>query len=97
MEDKTHKQHILAAPINTPTAIYNGHSPEKVQGIYKATDIGIDFNECVWLYGIATGNPYSFLYINAKNKEFRKNFKDQTEGLPMGRYLSAGLVIIFSM
>jgi hypothetical protein len=47
---------------------------EKLKAIYDNADLNITFNEFLELYRYATAEPYTFLYIDVRHCNFRKNF-----------------------
>ncbi len=54
--------------------IFRGHQREKLEEIYKNADINIPFEEFANIYDQVTKEDYSFLYIDTRNNELRKNF-----------------------
>lgn len=57
--------------------IFKGQPEAKLELIHKDADIPIEFDEFMKIYNIATAEPYSFLYINTRDDEFRKNFSQR--------------------
>ena len=57
------------------TLIFKGQPTEKLEKIYKDTDLSIDFEIFEQLYRHATKDKYNFLYIDVRNECFRKNFE----------------------
>ncbi len=57
--------------------IYKGQTEEKLQAIYKDADLDIEYDVFQKLYKDATEEPYSFLYVDARNCEFRKNYNEK--------------------
>jgi hypothetical protein len=55
-----------------------GHQPiDKLQKIYKDTDLSIDFGLFYQMYKDATSQKFGFLYIDTNNMVFRKNFNKE--------------------
>lgn len=54
--------------------LFKGHRPDKLEIIYKDTDLSIEYETFLDLYKNATERPYSFLYVDIRNDEYRKNF-----------------------
>jgi hypothetical protein len=50
---------------------------EKIDEIYKMTDLSIDYNLFLKLYKDATKDKFNFLYVDTKNEIFRHNFNKQ--------------------
>lgn len=50
---------------------------EKLKEIYKDMDLALPFETFVKIYSNATNKPYSFLYIDVRRDEYRKNFDHQ--------------------
>jgi hypothetical protein len=57
--------------------IFKGQPLEKLQAIYKDADLNIDLDLFLYLYKVATSKPYSFLYIDTRNDQFRICFNKQ--------------------
>jgi hypothetical protein len=55
---------------------FAGHPEKKLLEIHRDTDVHIPMNEFVQVYKFATSTPYSFLYIDCTNGQFRKNFNE---------------------
>jgi hypothetical protein len=51
-------------------------SREKLQEIYKNCDLSVPFDVFEGIYAYATKAPFSFLWIDLPNSEFRKNFNE---------------------
>jgi len=54
--------------------VFKGLPLEKLETIYKDTDLSVDFDLFVKMYALATEEKYSFLYIDVRNEEFRIKF-----------------------
>lgn len=54
--------------------LFRSHSIEKLQKLYKDADLSTPFSVFYKMYKYATSKPYSFLYIDTNNDEFRENF-----------------------
>jgi len=57
--------------------IYKGQTEEKLKAIYHDADLDIEYDKFKELYDDATKDPYSFLYVDARNCEFRKNYNEK--------------------
>jgi hypothetical protein len=56
---------------------FKSFSRDKLDLIHKGLDLSIE-PEILWnLYEYCTNKPYSFLYINVRNEEFRNNFNKE--------------------
>lgn len=56
--------------------LFEGHSFQKIEDIYRDADISIPIDEFWRVYKFATDRKYSFLYIDCTTGEFRKNFNE---------------------
>lgn len=54
--------------------LYKGQTEEKLEAIYKDADLSIDYNVFQHLYEDATKEKHNFLYIAAREDEFRHNY-----------------------
>jgi hypothetical protein len=54
--------------------VYKGATEDKMEAMYKDFDLDIDYEQFEKLYELATKEPFSFLYINVRKSEFRKNY-----------------------
>ena len=54
--------------------LFRGQPVKKLEEIHRDADVHIDFEEFCDIYKFATEKPYSFLYIDTNNCEFRRNF-----------------------
>lgn len=54
--------------------VFGGNSEEKLKALHKDIDLSIPFETFMILYTDATCEKYNFLYIDARNETFRKNF-----------------------
>lgn len=54
--------------------IYRGQPKKKLDEIYRDADVNVDVEEFYDIYKFATEKEYSFLYIDSKTSEFRRNF-----------------------
>jgi hypothetical protein len=50
---------------------------EKLEQIYRNADLSVSFEEFVEMYRFATLRPFSFLYIDTRNNQYRVNFNKQ--------------------
>ena len=50
---------------------------EKLEQIYRNADLSISFEVFVEIYRFATLKPYSFLYIDTRNNQYRVNFNTE--------------------
>lgn len=57
--------------------IFKGQPLKKLQEIYADADISIPFELFVTLYRKATKKKFSFLWIDTREEEFRRNFTDK--------------------
>jgi hypothetical protein len=58
---------------------FKSFSEDKLQLVHKGLDLSIEFDKLWNLYQHCTSKPYSFLYINVRNEEFRCNFNKKLE------------------
>ena len=56
--------------------IFKGQDQDKLEKIHKRLDLGIDYDTFKRYYDFAVSTPYSFLYIDIRNDEYRKNFNE---------------------
>jgi hypothetical protein len=54
--------------------LFKGHRPDKLEIIYKDTDLSIEYETFLDLYKNATEKPFNFLYVDIRNDEYRRNF-----------------------
>jgi len=54
--------------------VYRGQPEKKLDEIYRDADVNVDKEEFYDIYKFATEKEYSFLYIDTKTSEFRRNF-----------------------
>lgn len=54
--------------------LWKSFTEEKLVKLYKDCDLSIPFDLFMKMYKMATGPPYSFFYINAREEDFRMNF-----------------------
>lgn len=54
--------------------IYGGTSLDKLEAMYKDSDLTIPFDLFLQLYEDATKDKYNFLYVDVREDKFRKNF-----------------------
>jgi len=59
--------------------IYGGQREDKLEAIYKDADLSIEYDEFIKLYNVATEDKYSFLYVDVRDVQFRKNFNTELE------------------
>jgi hypothetical protein len=57
--------------------IFKGHPEDKLQTIFNDADLAIDFNMFKQIYYKATEKKYSFLYVDTRNDQFRRNFNSK--------------------
>jgi len=54
--------------------VFGGNSEDKLKALHKDIDLSIPFETFMVLYTDATSEKYNFLYLDARNETFRKNF-----------------------
>lgn len=54
--------------------LFRGLPMEKLLQIYKDTDLAVDFDDFVQMYGKATEARYQFLYVDVRQEKYRVNF-----------------------
>jgi len=52
---------------------------EKLDQIYRNADLSLPFEEFIKVYRFATIKPFSFLYIDTRNNQYRVNFNKEIE------------------
>jgi hypothetical protein len=57
--------------------MFRGQDDEKLELIHRSLDLGISLEDFEELYHYAVNEPYSFLYIDIRNDEYRKNFNEK--------------------
>jgi len=57
--------------------VFKGLDEDKLEKIHKRLDLGIDYNTFKKYYEYAVSTPYSFLWIDIRNDEYRKNFNER--------------------
>lgn len=57
--------------------MFKGQDDEKLELIHRSLDLGISLEDFEKLYHYAVDEPYSFLYIDIRNDEYRKNFNEK--------------------
>jgi hypothetical protein len=57
--------------------MFKGQDDEKLELIHRSLDLGISLEDFMQLYHYAVETPYSFLYIDIRNDEYRKNFNEK--------------------
>lgn len=57
--------------------IFKGFTFEKIKEIYKDCDTGIPLDLFYSIYQKATKKPYSFMYIDTRTDQFRRNFNEE--------------------
>jgi len=57
--------------------IFKGQPKEKLEKIYKDSSIGVPKELFFQIYHHATGEPYSFLYLDAQKEKFRKGLSKE--------------------
>lgn len=57
--------------------LFNGCKKEKIQTIMRDCDTHLSYNKFEEIYKYATREKYNFLYIDAHNCKFRKNFNQE--------------------
>lgn len=56
---------------------FQGHDDDKMFKFYKDLDLTIDFETFYKMYKEVTKDKYNFLYVDANDSSFRKNFNQQ--------------------
>ncbi len=56
--------------------LFKSFNKEKLERIHSLLDLGILYDEFEALYKYATSTPFSFLYIDVRNEQYRKNFNE---------------------
>ena len=59
--------------------VFRGQPRKKIDEIHRDADVNVDPEEFYDIYKFATEKDYSFLYIDTKTSEFRRNFNFQIE------------------
>lgn len=59
--------------------VFKGMNDEKLEALWKDSNIHTTFEEFKALYDFATEKPYSFLFYDKENGTFRKNFNEAIE------------------
>lgn len=57
--------------------IFKGFPDKKLAEIYKDCDSGVPFDTFLKVYKKATKYPHSFLYIDTRSDQYRRNFNEQ--------------------
>ena len=57
--------------------VFKGQDEDKLEKIHKRLDLGIDFDTFKRYYEYAVSTPFSFLWIDIRNDEYRKNFNER--------------------
>lgn len=57
--------------------VFRGQPKKKLDEIYRDADVNVDVEEFYDIYKFATEKEFSFLYIDSKTSEFRRNFSYQ--------------------
>jgi hypothetical protein len=57
--------------------MFKGQDDEKLELIHRSLDLGISLEDFMQLYHYGVSTPYSFLYIDIRNDEYRKNFNEK--------------------
>jgi hypothetical protein len=57
--------------------VFKGQDEDKLEKIHKRLDLGIDYDTFKRYYEYAVSTPYSFMYIDIRNDEYRKNFNER--------------------
>jgi hypothetical protein len=58
---------------------FKSFSQDKMELIHKGLDLSIEFPRLWAIYEYCVEKPYSFLYINVRNEEFRCNFNKKID------------------
>ena len=66
--------------ISTYFLCFRSFSVDKLEDIHRHLDLSIDFPEFSRIYQYATAAPYSFLYVDVRKDQFRKNFNEEIIG-----------------
>ena len=59
--------------------VYRGQPKKKLDEIYRDADVAVDAEEFYDIYKFATEKEFSFLYIDTKTSQFRRNFNFQIQ------------------
>lgn len=59
--------------------LFKGMTDDKLERVISACDLSIDLPTLKRIYENATSEPYSFLWIDTRNGEFRKRFSERYE------------------
>ncbi len=54
--------------------VFGQQNEEKLEIIYKDADISVPYEQFKHMYDVATAEKYSFLYVDTRRDEFRRNF-----------------------
>lgn len=54
--------------------VFGNQNQEKLEIIYKDADISVPYDKFLKMYEVATAEKYSFLYVDTRRDEFRRNF-----------------------
>lgn len=54
--------------------LYRGHPDKKLLEVHRDADVALSTQAFINLYKFATKEPFSFLYIDTTNQQFRRNF-----------------------
>jgi len=57
--------------------MFKGQDNEKLELIHRSLDLGISYEDFKKLYDYAVEEPYSFLYIDIRDDQYRKNFNEK--------------------
>lgn len=59
--------------------VFKGMNDEKLEALWKDSNVHTSFDEFKRLYDFATEKPYSFLFYDKENGTFRRNFNEAIE------------------
>ena len=57
--------------------IFKSFNKEKLLTLYEALDLSVEFDTFEKLYHDATADKFNFLYVDARDNTYRKNFNEQ--------------------
>lgn len=56
---------------------FKSFSLAKLQSIHRSLDLGIEFDDFWKVYQYCVAEPYSFMYLNTRSEEIRRNFNQR--------------------
>jgi hypothetical protein len=57
--------------------LFKGQDEDKLEKIHKRLDLGISLEDFKKMYNYCVEEPFSFMYIDIRNDEYRKNFNEK--------------------